>query len=57
MFPVNATLAILMSFLINFVDELGEMGDISLNKTILICVALIVSYFIYESSIKRKQTN
>lgn len=50
MFQVNATLAIIMSFLVTFVDELGEMGELSLKKAVLIGLALLVGYFIYKSS-------
>ena len=49
MFQVNATLAIIMSFIITFIDELGE---ISLKKMILICLALIVGFLIYRSTDK-----
>ena len=52
MFQVNATLAIIMSFLVTFVDELGEMGELSLKKAVLIGLALVVGYFIYTSSSK-----
>jgi hypothetical protein len=52
MFQVNATLAIIMSFIITFIDELGEMGEISLKKMILICLALIVGFLIYRSTDK-----
>lgn len=47
MFQVNATLAIILSFLLTFVDELGEIGEISQRKVLLICVAVGASIIFY----------
>lgn len=53
MFQVNASLAIIMSFLITFVDEIGEIQELSMRKTVLIVIALIVGFLIYRYSNER----
>ena len=50
MFQVNASLAIIMSFLITFVDEIGEIKELDMKKTVLIVISLIVGFLIYKNS-------
>lgn len=53
MFQVNATLAILLSFFTTFLDEIGEMGELSPQKIFLISVCIVVVYLIYKESKRR----
>ena len=48
MYQVNATLAILLSFFMSFVDELSELGEISNKKMLLIIGGMVVVYLIYK---------
>lgn len=48
MFQVNASLAIIMSFLITFVDEVGEIKDLDMKKSVLIGISLVVGFLIYR---------
>ena len=55
MYQVNSTLAILLPFLITFIDELGEMGTITKEKVILILGGMTIVYLIWNA--KRTAVN
>lgn len=43
--------AIIFAFLVTFIDEIGEIKDLTNKKVLLIISALILIYFIYSKQI------
>ena len=43
--------AIIFAFLVTFIDEIGEIKDLTNKKVLLIVSALILIYFIYSKQI------
>ncbi len=54
MFKNNGLLSVIFTFLITFVDELGEMGEISSKKLFLIIVAFITAFYFYKLGVQTK---
>ena len=46
-----ANTAIIFAFLITFIDEIGEIQDLTNKKVLLIGAALVFIYFIYSKQV------
>ena len=54
MFQNYGLLSIIFSFLISFIDEIGEMGEISSKKVFLITVAFVMAFLFYKLKVQNK---
>jgi|SaaInlStandDraft_5_1057022.scaffolds.fasta_scaffold26511_3 hypothetical protein len=55
MFQNYGLLSIIFSFLISFIDEIGEMGEISSKKVFLITVAFVMAFLFYKLKVQNKK--
>lgn len=45
--------AVILTFLTTFIDEIGEIGDLSWKKIFIICVAFFLIYLVYSKRISQ----